>query len=324
MTAPASFDWRGRRVLLTGASGFVGHHLARELAGRGAEVHGLGFESAAPALPLAGWHTAELRDAASLTAALAAARPGHIVHLAGQSSAARSFEDPEGTFALNALGTWNLLRAVREAAPAARTLIVGTSEVYGPQPEGTRVREDAPFRPVSPYGISKAAADAMARVYAEENQLDVMRTRSFNHTGPGQLPSFMAPSFAQQIAAIEARRGEPVLRVGNLEVTRDLLDVRDVAVAYTLLLERGLPGAAYNVCRGEGVRLTALVSSFIARARVPITVEVDPARLRPTDVPYLVGDPAAIARDTGWRAGIPLDRTLDDLLAEWRARTATG
>jgi GDP-4-dehydro-6-deoxy-D-mannose reductase len=318
------FEWRGCRVLVTGASGFVGHHLARELAGRGAEVHGLGFETAAPGLPLAGWHIGELRDAASLAAALAAASPRCVVHLAGQSSAARSFEDPEGTFTLNAIGTWNLLRAVLEAAPAARTLIIGTSEVYGPQPEGTRVSEDTPFRPVSPYGLSKAAADGLARAYAEEHALDVVRTRSFGHTGPGQLPSFMAPSFAQQIATIEARRSEPVLRVGNLEVTRDLLDVRDVARAYAALLERGHAGAAYNVCRGEGVRLTALVSSFIARARVPITVEIDPARLRPTDVPYLVGDPAAIERDTGWRAGIALDQTLDDLLAEWRGRVAAG
>ena len=324
MAVSGSFDWHGRRVLLTGASGFVGHHLVRAFEALGAEVHGVGFEAHAPSLPLAGWHVAELRDTAALTAAVAAARPASIVHLAGQSSAARSFEDPEGTFALNALGTWNLLRAVRDAAPASRTLVIGTSEVYGPQPEGTRVGEDAPFRPISPYGLSKAAADAFARVYAQDHGLDVVRTRSFSHTGPGQLPTFVAPSFAQQIATIEARRVEPVLRVGNLEVTRDLLDVRDVARAYVALLERGARGAAYNVCRGEGVRLTNLVERLIARARVPITVEIDPARLRPTDVPYLVGNPAAIERDTGWKARIALDQTLDDLLAEWRARASSG
>lgn len=324
MNAGGPPDWRERRVLVTGASGFVGHHLVDALGQLGAHVHGLGFETWAPALPLAGWHLAELRDAAALTNAVAAARPSAIVHLAGQSSAARSFEDPEGTFALNALGTWNLLRAVRDAAPEARTLVIGTSEVYGPQPEGTRVGEDAPFRPISPYGLSKAAADAFARVFAEESGLDVVRTRSFSHTGPGQLPTFVAPSFAQQIAAIETRKVEPVLRVGNLEVTRDLLDVRDVARAYIALLERGRSGAAYNVCRGEGVRLTDLVERLISRARVPISVEIDPARLRPTDVPYLVGDPAAIARDTGWSARITLDQTLDDLLAEWRARASSG
>lgn len=319
-----TFEWRGARVFVTGASGFVGHHLVPALTKRGAEVHAAGFESDAPALPLAAWHVAELVDVAALTRALAAARPAAVIHLAGQSSTARSFEDPEGTFALNALGTWNLLRAVRDAAHEARTLVVGTSDAYGPQPEGTRVAEATPFRPVSPYALSKAAADALARAYADENDLDVIRTRSFGHTGPGQLPTFVAPSFAQQIAAIEAGRAAPPLRVGNLEVTRDLLDVRDVVRAYLALIERGRRGGAYNVCRGEGVRLTRLLELLIARARVPIAVEPDPARMRPADVPYLVGDPAAIERDTGWRAQITLEQTLDDLLEEWRRRTAQG
>ncbi|MGH7742811.1 MAG: GDP-mannose 4,6-dehydratase, partial [Candidatus Eiseniibacteriota bacterium] len=261
---------------------------------------------------------------ASLNRDKAAAKPDSIVHLAGQSSAARSFEDPEGTFALNALGTWNLLGAVRAEAASARTLVIGTSEVYGPQPEGSRVDEQMPFRPISPYGVSKAAADAFARVYAQENGLDVIRTRSFSHTGPGQLPLFVAPSFAQQIANIEAGKAAPVLRVGNLEVTRDLLDVRDVVRAYLALLERGTSGAAYNVCRGTGVKLTRMVELLIERARVRISVEIDPARLRPSDVPYLVGDPAAIERDTGWRAEIALEQTLDDLLAEWRGRASAS
>ena len=324
MNAPARFEWRGRRVLVTGASGFVGQHLVPALTTLGAQVHGMGFEPEPPALPLAGWHVADLRDGSSLTRAIGAAQPASIVHLAGQSSAARSFEDPEATFALNALGTWNLLRAVREAAPRARTLVVGTSDAYGPQPEGTRVTEDTPFRPVSPYALSKAAADSFARVYGRENDLDVIRTRSFGHTGPGQQPIFVVPSFAQQIAAIEVGRAEPVLKVGNLEVTRDLLDVRDVVGAYVALLERGASGAAYNVCRGTGVRLTRLVEMLVERARVPIAIEPDPARMRPADVPYLVGDPAAIARDIGWVARIPLEQTLDDLLAEWRGRASAG
>jgi GDP-4-dehydro-6-deoxy-D-mannose reductase len=311
-------------VLVTGVSGFVGHHLAPALAALGAEVYGVGLEAEPPALPLAGWQVAELRDTAALTRALAAVRPESIVHLAGQSSAARSFEDPEATFALNALGTWNLLRAVLEAAPGARTLVIGTSDAYGPQPEGTRVTEEAPFRPVSPYALSKAAADAFARVYGTQNGLDVIRTRSFGHTGPGQPPAFVAPSFAQQIAAIEAGRADPVLRVGNLAVMRDLLDVRDVVRAYLALLERGVRGAAYNVCRGTGIELTRMVEMLVERARVRITVETDPKRLRPADVPYLVGDPSAIERDTGWRASIPLEQTLEDLLAEWRGRTPVG
>src|SRR5437016_2868579 len=259
------------RVLITGISGFVGPHLVRALVAVGAEIHGLGPEPAPPdsaRVPLASWQVADLRERESLADAIAVARPDAIVHLAGQRSAARSFEIPEETFAINALGTWYLLEAARCAAPRARVLVVGTSEVYGPQPEGTRVAESAPFRPVSPYALSKAAADAFAEVFARQHELDVIRTRSFGHTGPGQTPTFVVPAFAQQIAEIESGRAEPILRVGNLEVTRDLLDVRDVVKAYVALLERGTSGAAYNVCRGEGVKLTEIAQMLIARARV--------------------------------------------------------
>ncbi len=313
-------ELRGRIALITGASGFVGPHLARELKERGAVVYGLGPESTPPPVPLDGWHTADLREASALESAIASARPNAVFHLAGQSSAARSFENPTQTFAINTLGTWNLLEAVRRVSPEARVLIVGTSEVYGPQPEGSRVTETAPYHPVSPYAMSKATADAMADVYASQHGLDVVRTRSFGHIGSGQAPQFVVPSFAQQIAAMEAGRTEPVLRVGNLDVTRDLTDVRDVVRAYAALIDRGRSGAAYNVCRGVGVRLSDVARMLIERARVAIRVEVDPARLRPADVPYLVGDPGRIASETGWQAEIPIERTLEEVLREWRER----
>jgi GDP-4-dehydro-6-deoxy-D-mannose reductase len=296
--------------------------VARELAARGARVSGLGLGAVPADVPLEAWHEVDLRDGAALASALAAARPDAVVHLAGQSSAARSFQHPDETFEVNVTGTWWLLDAVARAARQARVLVVGSGESYGRQPEGTRATEETPFAPVSPYGLSKAAADALAAAQARGAGLDVVRVRAFGHAGPGQDPRFVLPSLAQQIAAIEAGDGEPVLRVGNLEVTRDMCDVRDVAQAYALLLERGRPGAAYNVCRGEGVRLTDVVGRLVAQARVPLRVEPDPARLRPAELPWLVGDPSAIARDTGWQARIPLERTLGDVLGEWRARRA--
>lgn len=316
----------GRTVLVTGVSGFVGPHLARALVASGARVVGLGVEPAPPAgLPLGGWQTADLREPAAVAQAVARARPDAVVHLAGQSSAARSFADPAATFAANVGGTRNLLEAVRDGAPAARVLVVGSSEVYGPQPEGSRVAEEAPFAPVSPYAASKAEADRLAEASGQgPRALDVVRVRAFSHTGPGQSPAFVVPAFAQQIAAIEAGRAEPVLRVGNLEVMRDLSDARDVVRAYVALLERGTRGAAYNVCRGEGVRLTEVVRRLVALARVAIRVEVDPARLRPADIPWLVGDPSRLARDTGWRTELPLERTLEDVLEEWRERAAAA
>jgi len=312
------------RILITGVDGFVGCHLARGLHQQGRVPLGLGIEACPPGLGdvLGGHFVADLRDPEALAAVVADARPDAIVHLAAQSSAARSFEQPVETFQVNTLGTWNLIEAVRRSAPRARLLCVGTGEAYGPQPEGSRVAEDAPFRPVSPYALSKAAGDAIAECAARVHGLDVVRLRPFGHTGPGQASRFVVSSLAQQIAAIEVGQAEPVLRVGNLDVTRDLLDVREVVEAYRTLLDKGRPGGAYNVCRGEGVRLADLVRSLVARARLPIRVEVDPARARPADVPYLVGDPTATARDVGWRARLPLDRTLDDVLEEWRAKVA--
>src|SRR6266850_1387406 len=223
-------ELRDRRILVTGVSGFVGTHLARELARRGADVSGTGMErDITPASVTEGTINAyaaglDITDAGAVDDLVARRTPDAVVHLAGQSSAARSFEIPVETFRINATGTWNLLEAVRKRAPRARTLVVGSGEVYGPQPEGTRAREDATFNPVSPYALSKAAADALAELHGRAHGLDVIRTRSFGHTGPGQEPRFVVPSFARQIAAIERGGVEPVLRVGNLEVARVLTD----------------------------------------------------------------------------------------------------
>ena len=312
----------GRNVLITGASGFVGRHLTGRLMALGARVHGLGNQAPMPPLELAGWHDADLGVEASLDAAVAAAAPEFVVHLAGQPSAGRSFEQPVETFRINALGTWLLLRAVRQRAPAARVLVIGSGDCYGAQVEGTRVAEDAPFWPSSPYALSKAAADAFAEIAACDG-LDVVRTRSFAHAGPGQDPRFAIPSWARQIAAIERGKAEPVLLVGNLDVTRDVSDVRDVVLAYIALLEAGRSGAAYNVCRGRGVTLARMLDHLRSLAHVPLRVEVDARRLRPVDVPSLVGDPGAIERDTGWRTSIELAATLAAGLADARAAAAS-
>ena len=224
-------------VLITGAGGFVGRHLARSLAARGAEVHGFGLGPIPDDTPSMRWREGDVLDRDAVDAAVAGARPDAVVHLAGQSSAWLSFERPLETYRANAMGTWTLLDAVRRHAPQARILVVGTGEAYGPQPEGSRVGEDAPFRPVSPYALSKAAADALSAAFARRHGLAVIRTRSFGHTGPGQAPTFVVSSFARQIARIEAGAGDGVLRVGNLEVTRDISDVRDVVSATRYLTD---------------------------------------------------------------------------------------
>jgi GDP-4-dehydro-6-deoxy-D-mannose reductase len=312
----------GANVLVTGAGGFVGAHVVRALLERDARVHATLLAEPPPSASLASWHRADLTDPQALRVAVAASAPDFVVHLAGQSSAGLSFELPVETFRVNAVGTWNLLEAVKAAAPSARVLAVGSADVYGPQPEGTHVREDAQLRPVSPYALSKAAADVFAEMAARDG-LDVVRTRSFAHAGAGQAPRFVLPSWARQIAAIERGETAPVIRVGNLTVTRDLTDVRDVARAYLVLLERGVRGTAYNVCRGSGVRLDAVLERMSQLSSARFRIEPDPARLRSSDLPWLVGSPLAIERDTGWKAMIPLDDTLTAVLEDAR-RAATA
>jgi len=317
---------RGARVLITGPTGFVGRHLLVLLRSHGARVTGIGLGHPDDLLAegaLEAWHACDITDEARVAAVVGEARPEIVVHLAGQASAASSFEDPVGTFRTNAVGTSQLLEAVRRNAPQARVLVVGTSESYGPQPEASRVAEDVPFRPVSPYGLSKAAADGVAEFYARVHGLHVVRTRSFHHVGPGQDPRYAIPGFARQIAAIERGVGEPVLRVGNLEVVRDVTDVRDVVEAYRRLIEHGRPGIAYNVCRGSGIELSEIVRGLCERAHVAVRVEIDAARMRPADVPYLVGDPTRIERDTGWRAERSVESALDDVLGEFRRESPT-
>lgn len=314
------------RVLITGVGGFVGRHLTHGLTEAGDVVLGAGVGPRPPAIEraLAGYWPVDVRDGAGLEAALAEAKPTAIVHLAAQSSGALAFERPLETYATNALGTFTLLEAVHRAAPAARVLVVGTGDAYGPQAEGSRVAEEEPLRPVSPYALSKASADVIAETCARLWNLDVVRARSFGHIGPGQSELFVVPSWARQLAEIEAGRREHFVRVGNLDVTRDLTDVRDVVEAYGRLLRLGRSGAAYNVCRGVGASLGDVARSLCDRAAVPVRIEVDPARVRPQDIPWLVGDPTRLERDTGWSPAIPLDRSLDDVMAEWRRRVAEG
>jgi GDP-4-dehydro-6-deoxy-D-mannose reductase len=314
-------------VLVTGAGGFVGGHLVPLLAQEGASVTGV-------VLPQGGisWGSgagmrvveADLDDPAAAAAVVEAAPPERIVHLAGQSSVHHSHLDPAGTLRTNVLGIVHLLDAVRRRGLRPRVLVVGSAEEYGaPKPAELPLRESSPLRPASPYAVSKVAQGALALQYGADG-IEVVLTRTFNHTGPGRGEAFAESSFARQVAEIEAGLRPPVISVGNLDAVRDFADVRDVVRAYALLLERGEAGSVYNVCTGSGVSIGGLLDILLAASTARVDVRVDPDRLRPSDVPVQVGDPSRLQAATGWQPRIPLEQTLRDLLDDWRARVRSS
>lgn len=295
------------RVLVTGAEGFVGRHLCRHLQEHADEPVRVGW-------PAGAGTPVDVTDAAAVRNAVEAARPDAIVHLAGISSVAASHRDPSGAFAVNALGAVHVLVAAQQVAPKARLLLVGSSEMYGAVPPGSRATEDSPLAPLSPYASSKVAAEVAGLQFQRGGGLPVISVRPFNHIGRGQRRDFVVPSFAEQIVAVRQGRAPPVLRVGNLEAVRDFSHVADLVAAYRFLLRRGEPGQIYNVCSGEGRSIRSLLDRMIALAHVDVRVEVDPARLRPVELPSLVGDPGKLRR-LGWAPAHTVDEALLDALA---------
>jgi len=314
------------KVLITGAGGFVAPHLVELLHAEapGIEVYGTVRPQTSVARGPGTGITlveADLNDPASASAVMDEVTPDRIVHLAGQSSVHRSWIEPGGTLRTNVLGLVNLLDAVRARGLHPAVLVVGSAEEYGSvDPSEIPIGEDTPLRPSSPYAVSKVAQAALARLYGPAGGMKIVLTRTFHHTGPGRGEAFAESSFARQIAEIEAGLRPAVLRVGNLDAVRDYTDVRDVVRAYWWLLERGVDGETYNVCSGRGHTIRELLDTLLGLARVLVEIRVDPTRLRPSDVPALVGDPSRLRSATGWEPRIALERTLLDLLESWRQR----
>jgi GDP-4-dehydro-6-deoxy-D-mannose reductase len=317
------------RVLVTGISGFVGPVAARALTAAGHEVHGLVRRPELPprlaalALPAERLHRGDVLH--DLDRVVAAVRPEGILHLAGMAFVPAAERDPDAAYRVNLGGTLALLAAVRSHVPAARVVAVASGDVYGAvRAEDLPVDEDTPFRPVTVYGASKAAADVAAGQWARAYGVDVVRARPFNHTGPGQDAAYVCSSLARQAAAAELGRQPPVLRVGNMDPVRDFADVRDVAVGYVALLERGQGGEAYNLCAGEGASIAEVVAMIRTVARVPLAARRDPQLLRPNDVPRVVGSHARATAHTGWRPRVALADTLAALVDDWRVRLAAA
>lgn len=307
-----------RIPLITGATGFAGGHLLRSLLDERLSVHAWANPSGRPPRehPGVAWRQVDLLNRAAVREALRDTVPSAIYHCAGIADVHGSWGARARALQINAIGTHHLLDAAREAGLECRVLVTGSALVYRSSIEP--LTEASPIGPSTPYGVSKLAQEMVARA----SPLPVVITRSFNHAGPGQDASYVTSAFARQLADIEAGRADPVLRVGNLDSIRDITDVRDVARAYRLLMDRGVPHDPYNVCSGRGYRVGDLLDKLLALARTAIRIEQDPDRLRPSDTPVVVGSHDRLTRDTGWRPEIPIERTLADLLEYWRQAAA--
>jgi GDP-4-dehydro-6-deoxy-D-mannose reductase len=304
-------------ILVTGAAGVAGSHLLDLLAaGERAVVawHRPGGHRPRTVVRTR-WEAVDMLDRAQVAGAIARLRPSVVYHCAGAAHVGRSWDSTESTFAVNVRGTHHLLDALERANLAARVLIPSSALVYASASEP--LTEAHPLVPDSPYGVSKLAQEMLAQ--RTNGAIEAAIARPFNHLGPRQDPYFVASGFARRIADIELGRWPPEISVGNLEARRDFTDVRDTVRAYQLIVERGEPGRPYNVCSGRAIMIRELLDLLLARARVPIAVRADPSRLRPNDAPLIVGDPGRLRDELGWTPAIPLEQTLDDLVAYWRS-----
>ena len=301
------------KVLVTGAGGFVGGHLVPFLRAEGHEVVGTALTDEGD------FRVMDIRVPEVVDEIICDVRPDRVFHLAGQSSVSLSWRDPTLTYEVNAIGTHHLFDALHRHVPDCRVHVAASSDEYGKvPPEDCPLDESAPLRPVSPYAVSRVAGEWIARMYYESFGVHAVVTRAFMHIGPGQPPSFATADWARQIALAEVGKVEPVVRTGNLEGMREFGDVRDVVRAYSMVLEKGEPGEAYNVATGEPHRLGEVLDLLIGMSSIAIEKEIDPDKLRPVDFPVLYGDAGKLERATGWKPSFGLTQTLADLLQHWR------
>ena len=303
-----------RRLLVTGRSGFVGGALSRRLA---RTTHGQRWELADTAADL------DLRNASATMRLIETAPPDAVIHLAAQSAVPESFRDPETTLQINLVGTLHLLQALDSAGFKGRLLYVGTGDVYGLVPASELpVTEARVPHPRNPYAVSKLAAEALCWQWHASKGMDVVLARPFNHIGAGQSDRFAVSDFARQVAAIKRGRRPPVVRVGDLEVTRDFTDVDDVVEAYLALLDRGEAGETYNICSGVEHSLRSLLEQLIELSNVEARIESEPTRMRRAEQTRMRGDATKLRRATGWIPTTPIRASLQGTLQFWMENMA--
>lgn len=313
------------RVLITGITGFAGSHLADYLLEiEGLKVYGIKrwrsrTENIEHFIDRVEFYECDLRDASSVRDLIELVRPDMVFHLAAQSFVPTSWSAPAESLETNIMGELNLFEAVRRTGVDSLIQIAGSSEEYGAIQEGELpIKETNPLRPLSPYGVSKVGQDMLAYQYFMSYGLKIIRTRGFNHTGPRRPSVFVCSDFAKQIVDIEKGLKDPVIEVGNLDAIRDFTDVRDMVRGYWLALTKGKPGEVYNICSGIGRKVRDILDLLISLSGVGFETRVSKQKLRPSDVPCLIGDSTKFRSETGWEPEIPFEKTLEDLLNFWR------
>lgn len=315
-----------KKILITGASGFAGSHLLNHLVQQGNTQivatynSDKSLETLGELKDKAEFTKIDLKVESQVTDLIQKSKPDVVYHLAAFASAANSFSSPKETFVNNVSSEINLLEAVKNHnLPNTRILIVSSAEVYGDvKAEDLPIDEQTPFNPNNPYAVSKLAQDFLARQYFQSHKMDIIIVRPFNHIGPRQSPDFVVSAFAKKIVEIEKGKLEPVLPVGNLDARRDFTDVRDVVRAYSLLVEKGEAGQAYNIGSGKSHKISDVLDKLLALSSVKVSIEVDKSLLRPIDNLELVCNPDKLKNLTGWTPEIDLDTTLKDTLDYWR------
>ncbi|MEJ1932386.1 GDP-mannose 4,6-dehydratase [Nostoc sp. NIES-2111] len=309
--------------LITGCSGFVGQYLVRYLAEHepGARIVAVNRRpSPAGQMPVAAEHAVDLLDTAALAAVLQAERPQYIVHLASFSSVAFSWQQPIESFTNNTNIFLSLLESVRQQAPEARLLSIGSSEEYGiVETRELPLRESSPLRPVSPYAVARVAQEHLGDVYVRGYNLDIVNTRSFNHVGAGQSDKFVISSIAKQFAEYSKGRRTHI-SLGTTSVVRDFLDVRDVVAAYAMLVKRGVKGEVYNICSGRGISIADVVELFCIASGSRPPIQIEPSLVRPVENPVVVGTNYKLLSSLGWAPRHSLEESLRDIYLYWLAQ----
>lgn len=317
------------KVLITGITGFVGSHLAEyilSLGDKNIKIYGTrrwrspteNIETIMSTIKL---YYCELLDFKSTLDLIKEIKPDIIFHLAAQSYVMTSFNAPINTMEINACGTINLLEAIRYSKTDPVVHICSSSEVYGQvRKSEIPIKESQPFRPSSPYAVSKVAEDMLAYQYFLSYKIKTIRTRMFTHTGPRRGEVFACSSFARQIARIENDLQEPIIYVGNLKSVRTFADVRDAVRAYWLLVNKCPPGEVYNIGGNTTMTVGKMLNMLLGMTGKKIKVKVAPYLLRPSDVTLQIPDTSKFRKQTGWKPEIPFESTLKDLLDYWRSR----